>query len=479
MYDILIIGAGVNGAIIARNLAKYELNILVLEKENDVGNGTSAANSAIIHSGYDPLPSTLKAKLNRSGNQQYDQICRDLDVQFERIGSLTLATTPEEEEMLMKLISRTKENMVDVTMLIGDEIRQVEPYATKNARKGIFAKSAGIINPFELVVALMENAIDNGVTLHLNEEVTDIIREKGYYQVITSKNSYQAKIVINAAGLYSDVMHNFVFEKKIHLRPRKGQYFVLDHFVRPYLTHTLFGLPSERGKGVLVTPTTHHNYLVGPSSDFVKEKDDVGTDKEILDQVLTEARKLVDDLPMSENIRQYSGLRAYYDTDDFLIEEHDGFIDVLGIQSPGLASAPATADLVESFVQKLITLRKKDSYYPKRRPMIRLKEKPIAEQNRLISENPQFGNIICRCESISEGEVVDCIHRSCGATTIKGVKKRVRPGAGRCQGGFCEELVMHILARELNIDLKDVRYDTEKSYILLKETKGGADHEGI
>lgn len=472
MYDIIIIGAGVNGCFIARDAARYNLKILVLEKENDVGNLTTAANSAIIHSGYDPHPHTLKAKLNVLGNQMYDTVCQDLDIEFERIGSLTIATNDEEVAALDFLVERANENQVPVEILDADEVIKKEPYITKNVRKALYAKTAAIINPFELCVGLMENAMDNGVELRLNTEVQAIKKENDVFQVITNKGEFQSKIIVNAAGVHADEVNNMINNQKLVIKPRKGEYFVLDHFKEPYVNHVLFTIPSKKGKGVLVTPTTHGNYLIGPSSDFIEDKEDYSTNKEVLDLVIENAKRVVDYIPKNMIVRQYAGLRAYHESDDFVINEQDKFINVLGMQSPGLASAPATSKMVIEMISKLIKLEVNPRFNPVRRPLYRLKEQEIAKRKAIIKANPSFGNIICRCEEVSEGEIVDAIHRNCGARTIKGVKKRVRPGAGKCQGGFCESHIIRILARELKVDMKDILYDGVGSNILLASTKG-------
>jgi glycerol-3-phosphate dehydrogenase len=476
MYDCIIVGAGVNGTFIAHDLSKYNLKVLVIEAENDVGDVTSCANSAIVHSGYDPHFGTLKAKLNVRGNQMYDQICQDLDVEFERIGSLTLAFTDEEAQAIGHLVANAKQNGVEVSVLDPEEILRFEPLVAKNVKKAILAPSAGIINPFELCVALMENAMDNGVELHLNEKVTGINKTSGSFSVVTDKSTYQTKTVVNAAGLYADEINNFVSERKTQIIPRKGEYFVLDHFSEPFISHVLFTIPTDKGKGVLITPTTSHNYMFGPSSDFIADKNDLSTNKEVLDRVLTTAVKMVENIPMSRVIREFAGLRAYHESDDFVINEKDGFINVLGMQSPGLASAPATAELVLELISRTLTMDPKPNYNPKRRPLYRLNQRTPEERNAIIAKDSRFGNMVCRCEKVSEGEVVDAIHRNCGATSVKGVKKRLRPGSGKCQGGFCEPLIMGILARELKKEIKDLRYDSSGAYILLEKTKGSDRH---
>lgn len=470
MVDIIIVGAGVVGSMIARTLSKYKLDILVLEKENDVGNGASCANSAIIHSGYDPSPGSLKAILNVRGNYLFDKIAEELDVEFIRNGSITLANTQEEVEILDSLVERAKLNGVLVQMLNHDELKKIEPSITDKVIKGLLAPTCGIINPFELVVAAMENAMDNGVKLHLCEEVESINKFNNYFVVKTNKNTYETKYVINCAGVYSDKVSEMVNEKYFTINPRRGEYFVLDHFDNTYVKHVLFNVPSSKGKGVLVSPTTNYNYLVGPSSEFVDYKEDVSTDKETLDLVKHNAYSLVDNLRLDKQIRIFSGVRAVSDTGDFVIEEVSPcFINVAGIQSPGLTASPAIAEMVENMINEKVL---KETYNPIRRALPRLNKKTLEERALLCKENPLFGKIVCRCEKISEGEIVDAIRRNCGATTVKGVKKRVRPGFGKCQGGFCESSVIKILARELGCSMKDIVYGKENAYILKERTKG-------
>lgn len=472
-YDVIIVGAGVIGATIARNLARYNVNTLVLEKNNDVGDETSCANSAIVHSGYDPHPGTLKAELNVKGCEMFTKVCDELDVELKRIGSLTVATNAEEEETLEKLLVNGKENGANVRIVLQDELREMEPFITKKATKALYAVDAGIINPFELVVALMENAIDNGVKLHLNEEVIDIKKDNDLYLVKTNKDEYVAKVVVNAAGVNSDIINNYVSDKKEKIMPRKGEYYVLDHFNEPYVSHTLFSVPSSKGKGVLVSPTTHGNFLIGPSSEFVGDRSDKGTDSLTLKEVLNQAYRLVDEIPMQHLIREFGGLRSYHESNDFVINSPSkGFINMLGIQSPGLASSPAIGEKAIEMIKECIDLVEKKDFNPRRRPLYRINNLSLEERNELIKKDPRFGQMVCRCEQVSMGEVIDSIHRSCGATTIKGVKKRVRPGFGKCQGGFCEPLIMKILCDELGKNPLDIKYSSNGSYILLEKTKG-------
>ena len=473
MYDIIIIGAGVIGSSIARELARYKAKVLVLDRESDVGNVTSMANSAIVHSGYDPKPGTNKAKYNVEGNAMYDLLTKELDVEFKRIGSLTCATDEEEMKIIESYLPRAKENNVEVKILNKEETKKIEPYVSDAVIGSLYAPTAGIINPFELCVALCENAMDNGVDILLNEEVVAIEKSADKYVVKTNKAEYETKVVVNAAGLYSDKVSRMVGIDHFEITPRKGEYFVLDHFEKPFVSHVIFPVPTEKGKGILVTPTTHGNYLVGPSSEFVDDKEDLSTDKLTLDSVRSSSTKLVRDIPFGYIIRQFSGLRATGSTHDFVIEEVDGFVNLGGIESPGLARAPAIAKEAVRLVNTVLNLEKNENFNPFRRKVVRLSKMSAEERNELIRNNPAYGHIICRCEGISEGEVVDCIRRNAGARTIKGVKKRCRPGFGKCQGGFCEPLVLEILARELNLNPLNVRYDSSESYILQSETKEG------
>ena len=466
-YDCIVVGAGVIGALCARELAKYKLDILVLEKEIDVGYGASGANSAIVHSGYDPVPGTLKAKLNVLGNKMYEALCKELDVQFRRIGSITVANSEEELKTLDELAKRSEANGVPYRILNQEELRKEEPNVTASAVGGLLCPTAGIVNPFEMVVAAMENAMDNGVSLHLGEEVIDIKKDNGFV-VKTNKDEYFAKYVINASGVYSSKINDLVNPHTFTIRPRRGEYYVLDHFKNGYIRHTLFNVPSDKGKGVLVSPTTHDNYLVGPSSEFIDEFDSVRTNKDVLDNVRKNATRLVDNIPYREQITEFAGLRSVGDTHDFIINESDGFINAAGIESPGLTSAPAIALMVSDFIKDKEV---NPNFNPLRRRVIRMEEMSIEERDALIKKDPKFGRIVCRCEAVSEGEILDCIRRNCGATTIKGVKRRCRPGMGKCQGGFCQAIVLDILAKELGKRPEEIMYANANSYIVLGPTK--------
>ena len=481
IYDVIIVGGGVIGCAIARELSKYKLRTVLLEKNNDVCNETSAANSAIVHSGYDPLPNSLKAQMNVLGNSMYPQMCKELDVPFIQNGSLTIATTDDEMNTLLSLQKRANENKVETKILSSEEVLKLEPQLNKDIKGALFAPTCGIVNPFELTVALMENAMDNGVELLLNHEVNNIkINENSVSVFCKNDKELECKVLINAAGLFADDINAFVDKDSFTITPRKGQYFVLDHFDLNFVKPTLFMVPSDKGKGVLVTPTTSGNYLIGPSSDFVDDKQDLSTTTDILDSVRSQASRIIENIPYANLIRQYSGLRAVSSTGDFIIEHSKvskNLINVAGIQSPGLASCPAIALKVVELLKECMPLNANEEFNPIRRKVYRLKEMSLEDKNKLISENPQFGHIVCRCEKISEGEIVDCIHRNCGATTVKGVKKRCRPGFGKCQGAMCEASVIKILARELKKDESEILYSENDSNILKYETKVGDCHD--
>ncbi|MCI5744874.1 MAG: FAD-dependent oxidoreductase [Erysipelotrichaceae bacterium] len=470
IYDIIIIGAGVVGCMIARELSQYNVDVLVLEKDNDVCNETSAANSAIIHSGYDPLPNTLKAKLNVLGNAMFDKISSELDVSFKRIGSITLAFNEDDINTLKMLQKRGEENGVVTKLLDYKEVHELEPLLSPKVIGGLYASSAGIINPFTLCVHAMENAIDNGVTLILNEEVKTISKENDIYNI---NDKHFGKIIINAAGINADDINLLVNKGKdeFTLLPRKGEYIVLNHFKAPFVSHTLFMVPSNKGKGVLISPTTSNNYLIGPSADLVY-KDDNTTQKDIINIVKKQAENMICNIPYNETIRVFAGIRATPETHDFIIKESmsENFINVAGIESPGLVSSPAIAKMVvDEIVSKKINLVKKDNYNPYVRKYVHVDKLSFEEKNKLYQENKDYASIVCKCEKVSKGEIIDCLNRSCPPFSIKGLKKRLRVGFGKCQGGMCQSEALSIMASFYNVDKKDILYDNKNSNILLKK----------
>lgn len=475
MLDVLIIGAGATGSLLARELSQYKLNVLVIDKENDVGNVTSMANSAIVHSGYDPVPGSKKAIFNVKGNAMFPSLCEDLDVEFNKCGTLTVATENKQLEVLSSLLERAKQNKVEAKLLSAIEVKEIEPNISSEVKGALLCPSGGIVNPFTLVVHAMENAMDNGVKLELNQEVIGIKYLDDHFEVKTNKDIFEAKIVVNCAGLFSDKIAAMIEDISWSISPRKGEYYVLDHYEKGLVNHVLFPLPSEKGKGILVTMTTSGNYLVGPSSEFVKGKDDFSTDSLTLSKVKAEASIMVPKIPFNQQIRVFSGLRSTPSTHDFIIEPaktNKYFINVAGIESPGLVSSPAIAEYVsKELISKLILLDKKENWSGKVKKYVKpllLEEK---ERAKFLKENPKYGHIICDCEKISIGEIEDVLSRSVPCNSIKAVKKRTRAGFGKCQGGFCQPQVLFLLAKHFNLDPLSIVYDKEESYILEEKSK--------
>lgn len=474
-YDILIIGAGVTGAMIARNLSKYDIKVTLLDKENDVGNLTSNANSAIVHSGYDPVPNTNKAKFNVLGNKMFDQICDELDVNFERVGSLTVALYDEQLPLLKELEERSKQNNVHVELLDAEQVKKMEPNINPDVKGALFAPTAGIVDVFNFVVHAVENAVDNGVELFLNQEVQSITKQDNFYLVKTNKGEFISKIVINAAGCFADKIAEMVEPIDWKITPRKGEYFVLDHYKAGLVNHVIFPLPSEKGKGILVTMTTSGNYLVGPSSELVDEKDDYSTDGPTLSNVRKQATDMVPSIPFNQVIRVFSGNRPTCTRHDFVIEyskKDKYFINVGGIESPGFVSSPAIGEyVVEELVRPLISLKEKNNYNPRVKRYHRLYNAMMANDYSFINKHEDYGQIICNCEKVTLGEILDVLSRSCPPHSVKALKRRTRAGFGKCQGGFCQPRVVLLLAKHYGISPMDVSYDGEFSKILLSKVK--------
>ena len=471
MKDVIIIGAGVVGSLIAREISKYKIDCLVLEQENDVGNEVSNANSAIVHSGYDPEPGTLKAKFNAEGNQMYDELSKDLDVHFERIGSLTLMKNGDDIDILKELKNRGDLNGVPTSILNREEVLKLEPYISDDVCGALWAPTAGIIDPFNFVAHAMENACDNGVELHLNEQVVDIIDKNDHLEVVTNKGKYEAKTVINSAGLFACEIAKMLNKNfPYSVVPHKGEYYVLDNGLN-YVNHVCFPLPSKLGKGILVSKTTSNNYIVGPNNVVGESLKDKSTDTASLIDIANKAGKNFSFLPLNKTIRVFSGIRPTIENHpDFYIkfdENTNKMINLCGIDSPGFASAPAIAKyVVEEMVSKNLDLVKNENFNPKVKKYIRMKELSVEEKDEVIKNNPDFGQLICVCEQVSLGEIKDVINRSVPVTSIKGIKKRTRAGFGRCQGGFCQPLVAQIISEKYNISLDKIVYDEDDSFIL-------------
>ena len=465
MYDVLIIGGGVTGSAIARELSRYDLKTALFEKGEDVCSGTSKANSGIVHAGFDAAPGSLKAKMNIRGSQMMEELSRKLDFPYKRNGSLVLCFDEKDRPRLEKLLQQGKENGVEgLEILEKKELLALEPALSEEVVCALHAPTGGIVCPFKLTIALAENAAVNGVEFHLNEGVKRV--QPGTvegYTVETGKGTYETRIVVNAAGLYGDEIHNQVSGEKLHITPRKGEYCLMDKKIGQLVSHTIFQMPTAMGKGVLVTPTVHGNLMVGPTATDISDKEGVDTTAEGLDEVLKKAALSVKSLPRGVTITSFAGLRAHEDHDDFIlgeVKDAPGFFDAVGIESPGLTSAPAIGEwMAEKIVEKLRKTQKVDEkkdFQETRKDIPNIASMDQAEAAALIAENPAYGTVICRCEKVTEGEIIDAIRRPLGARSLDGIKRRTRAGMGRCQAGFCSTKVMEILAWELGIPLEEV-----------------------
>ncbi|WP_027208235.1 NAD(P)/FAD-dependent oxidoreductase [Butyrivibrio hungatei] len=477
MYDVMIIGAGVTGAAVAWKLAEYDIKTCVLEKCSDVCEGTSKANSAIIHAGYDAEPGSLKAKLNVRGNEMMDELCEDLDIPFKRIGSLVVCIYKDALPGLKELCERGEKNGVKgLKLLSREEALLAEPNLSDETQGALFAPSAGIICPFELNIAMAEIASMNGAEFKLNTEVQDIKKDNdGLFRIFTNNGEYKARYVVNAAGVYADVIHNMVSSGKMHITQRRGDYCLLDKQAGAYVNHVIFPQPTELGKGVLVAPTVHGNLIVGPTAIETEDKEGTATTAQGISELTQKAGNHVKNIPMNKVITSFAGLRAHEDNNDFIIEEVrdvPGFIDCAGIESPGLTSCPAIGEAVCDILKSRMNFKKKENIITKRKGVRRTEGLSTEEMNALIKENPAYGNVICRCESITEGEILDAIHRPLGARTLDGIKRRTRAGMGRCQAGFCMPRTMEILARELGLLYEDITKSGGDSNIVATRTKG-------
>lgn len=459
-YDVVVIGGGVIGCAVARELSRFQLKTCVLERDEDVCSGTSKANSAIVHGGFDAEPGSLKARFNVEGNRMMGQLAEELDFDFKRNGSLVLCFAEEDRPALQKLYDKGIANGVEgMSIISGDEVRSLEPNVEDTVVAALQVPSGGIVCPFGLTIALAENACENGVEFRFFTEVQNIGKTEDGYVLETSKGQITAKYVVNAAGVYADKFHNMVSEKKLHITARKGDYCLLDKEAGGIVTRTIFQLPTKMGKGVLVTPTVHGNLLTGPTAADVEDKEKTATTAEDLDSLMGRASLSVKDIPFRQVITSFAGLRAHEDGDDFIIgeaEDAEGFFDAAGIESPGLSSAPAIGVYLAELIAEKAGAGKKAGWNGKRKGIVRPELLSKEERAELIRQNPSYGTIICRCEGVSEGEIVDAITRTLGAKSLDGVKRRVRQGMGRCQAGFCTPRTMEILSRELGIPMEEI-----------------------
>lgn len=476
MYDVAIVGSGITGSACAYFLSKYRLKIAVIEKNNDVCCGTTKANSAIIHAGYDPHPETLMAKLNVKGSEMAKEICAKLDVPYNQIGSLVVAFSEEETKTVEELFERGNANGVpDLKILNREELKEAEPMISDEALCALYAPSAAIVNPWEYGLAMAETAVRNGAEILLESEVTSIKKENGVFKITAGEKEIEAKYVINAAGVNCDDVHNMIAPPKFKVIPSAGEYYLLDKSEGKRARHVIFQCPNKDGKGVLVSPTVHGNLIVGPNAD-ARDKDDTSTKTRCLDFVREKAVKSVPSINFRENIRNFTGVRAATEIDDFIIEfACEGFLDLAGIKSPGLSAAPAIAELaVKMLGESGLALEEKESFTDER-THLRFKHLSDEEKNNAVKKNSAYGRVICRCETITEGEIIDALNSPIPPVSLDGIKRRAGTGMGRCQGGFCGPKVLEIMAKYKNEPFEAVLQDNTGSIILTGKTKSEGD----
>lgn len=460
MYDVIIIGAGVTGCAVARYLSRYQGSALVLERAEDVCCGTSKANSAIIHAGFDAAHGSLMAKMNVQGNRMVPGLAKELDFPFRMNGSLVVCMSEEDMHRLLALYENGVKNGVEGLEIVdARRLHELEPNVSKNAVAALWAPTGGIVCPFNMTIALAENANANGVDFRFNTKVTGFTRGENCWTVHTEQGDFRTRYVVNAAGVYADVLHNMVSPRKLHITPRRGDYCLLDRQVGGFVSHTVFQLPGKLGKGVLVSPTVHGNIIVGPTAIDIEDRDGTNTTAAGLEELISKAGISVDNLPIRQTITSFAGLRAHEDHHEFVIgeaEDAPGFVDCAGIESPGLTSAPAIGLTVAELLREKLGLREKEDFIATRKGLLDPKSLTWDAYQALIRENPAYGQIICRCEQVTEGEIIDAIRRPLGARSLDGVKRRTRAGMGRCQAGFCSPRVMEILARELGVSQAEI-----------------------
>ena len=471
--DVVVIGGGIVGTAILRELSRYDLRCILVEKEPDVASGTTKANSAVLHAGFDAPTGSWKQKTNVRGNVLYHQLQEELDLDIKWTGSLVVATNAEEEQKLQILLERGNANGVPgLQILTKAEVLEKEPNLT-TASAALWAPSAGVIWPFGCAVAFAQCAVQNGAEVIRDCAVTGFVKEDGAVTIVnTTKGAIQTKVVINAAGVYAEEIAKLAGDDSFVITPRKGEYILFDKTAASSMVYgVVFPCPSEKSKGILVCTTTHGNTFIGPNANEQISKEDTSVTPDGMDEIIAGARKLVPNLPMGACITEFAGLRAVSDTGDFILgaSKIQGFFNAAGIQSPGIAAAPAIAEVVVEALGKEILLRKKAAWngrLPKKTAFNRM---TASEKQKAIQKNPLYGRVICRCETVTEGEIVDAIHEPVGACTVDGIKRRTRAGMGRCQGGFCGPRVTQILARELDIPVEKVLKERQGSELYFKK----------
>ena len=474
MYDIVIIGAGVVGGMIARTLAKYDINLCILEKENDVAMGATKANSAIVHAGFDAKEGSLKAKLNVRGSEMMEQVAKDLGVKYKRNESLVVAFENERAEVEAIYQRGLRNGVKGLSIVEKDELFALEPNLNPELSCALLAKTGAIVCPYELCIAAVGNAMDNGADLKLDFEVINI-EKNGEVYVITAADgrTVEAKYVINSAGVYSDKIAAMTGNADFNVHPRRGEYMLLDKECGNFTQRTIFHTPTKMGKGILVSPTVDGNLLLGPTAVDMEDKDDTSTTSEGFNTIIDRSTDNANGIPFNKVITSFCGLRAVGSTGDFIIKSRNNVITLAGIESPGLSSAPAIAEYVEELLKEAgMNASLKTDFIPTRKPAHAFREMSLAEKNEIIKKDNRYGRIVCRCEGVTEGEIVEAIHQNPPASDVDGVKRRTRGGMGRCQGGFCSPIVVEILARELGKNIDNITKFGKGSVLNYNKTKG-------
>ena len=474
MYDVVVIGAGIVGCSIARELSRYDIRTVVLEKSYDAANGSTKANSGIVHAGYDAHQGTLKAKLNVNGCEMYQDLCRELDVPYRKNGSLVAAFNDAEQREVESLYKRGIDNGVPGLEIIDkNRVLELEPNVNPDVICALYAPTAGIVSPFEMAIALGENAAENGTEFLFNTQVENVYKVNNKFVIETNNGKYETAFIVNAAGIYSDKINKMLGGREFRMIPTRGEYCLFDKSTGNLVNMTIFPTPTDKGKGILVAPTVHGNIFIGPNSVAQDDREDTSTYVQGIEEIVSGAKKSVQAIDMRCVITSFTGIRSKTSTGDFIIDiPVKGAVNAAGIESPGLSSAPAIAQMVSQMLEDQgLVLRHKTCFKAFRSNTKRFIDMNDDERKMALSENPLYGRIICRCEHVTEGDIVNAIRRPVGATTVDGVKRRTRAGMGRCQGGFCMPRVIEILSRELGIDKKDIKKSSPGSYILTGKTK--------
>ena len=469
--DILIIGSGITGCAVARELSRYDASVIVVDRACDVAEGATKANSGLIHAGYDARPGTAKAYYNVRGAAMYPDLCASLGIPYINNGALVIALDELDRATLENLKSRGEANGVSgLGILERREVLDLEPNLNPQVVCALLVPTGSIISPYEAAFAFADDAAANGVSFRFNESVSAVSRlPGGRFSVLTDSGEYTCSILVNCAGASAALIHNQLSENKLEMVHRRGQYYLLDRSPNQPFTRTVFQCPSAMGKGVLVSPTVHGNLLLGPTAEDIDDPMDTATTSEGLSEVLKKAALTWPGLSVRTNITNFSGIRAHLTTDDFIVGpcgSCPGYFEAIGIESPGLSSAPAIGEDLAGMIASFLKLKRKAEIVPFCIPPVPFREMTASEQAEAVSSDPAYGNIICRCETVTEAEIRRAIRRPVGARTVDGVKRRTRAGMGRCQGGFCMPRVAALIAEETGIPLQEVTKDGGASYLL-------------